>query len=98
MRKAAQIGIIGLGALGACLAAVVPGALSAGAAAEAREPLCRRPAALPPLPPEPQVRDSQQRRDPAREFAAPLMMAPPPPPPPPPPMMAPEPAAPPPEA
>jgi hypothetical protein len=86
MRKAAQLGIVSLSAIGLCLAALVPGAFAAGAAAQAQEPLCRRPAALPPLPPEPQVRDQQQRRDRGGVMAEPPMEAPMPPPPPPMPM------------
>lgn len=92
MRKAAQLGIVSLSVLGLGLAALVPGAFSAGAAAQAQEPLCRRPAALPPLPPEPQVRDPQQRRYRGGGVAPPLLEAPMPPPPPPP--MAPPPMAP----
>lgn len=83
MRRAAQLGMIGLTAVGLCLAALVPGAFSSGAAAQAREPLCRRPAVLPPLPPERQVRDQQQRRYRAGDAIAEPMMAPPPPSPPP---------------
>jgi hypothetical protein len=99
MRKAARLGIISLSALGLCLAAV--GTFAPGAAAQAQEPLCRRPAALPQLPPEPRVDRQQQPRDRAG-IAEPLMDAPvmaappaPPPPPPPPPIpapMAPEPS------
>jgi hypothetical protein len=97
MRKAVQLGIVSLSALGLCLAAVVPGVLEPGAAAQAQaqEPLCRRPATLPALPPEPQLRlqRQMQERDGARgddmaevEMEAPIMPAPlsPPPPPPPP--------------
>ena len=43
MRQAAQLGMISLTAAGLCLAALVPGAFSSGAAAQVREPLCRRP-------------------------------------------------------
>jgi hypothetical protein len=83
MRKAAQLGIVSLGALGLALAAIVPSALAPTAAAQTREPLCRRPAALPALPPEPRVRDlQQQRRDWSGSAMAEPMMAPPPPPPP----------------
>ncbi|HEX8225503.1 MAG TPA: vWA domain-containing protein [Allosphingosinicella sp.] len=89
MRKAAQLGMISLTAVGLCLAALVPGAFSSGAAAQAREPLCRRPAVLPPLPPEPRIVDQQQQRHGHAPMHAPLMEAPPPPPPPPPPPMAP---------
>jgi hypothetical protein len=94
MRKAAQLGIVSLGALGLGLAALVPGAFSmSAAAAQGQEPLCRRPAALPPLPPEARVRDPQQRR--YRSDGGPMaVFSPPAPPPPPayvPPPMAPEP-------
>lgn len=96
MRRTAQLGLISLTALGFCLAAV---ATAPGAAAQGQEPLCRRPAVLPPLPPEPQVRDQQQRRYRGGLMTSPLMEAPmpppptsaPPPPPPPPMMPAPEP-------
>ena len=98
MRRTAQLGIVSLSAIGLCLATLVPGAFATGAAAQAQEPLCRRPAALPPLPPEPQFRDQQQRRYRGGGVAAPMMEAPmappppmpapPPPPPPPPPPMA----------
>src|SRR4051812_40548890 len=85
MRKPAQLGIFSLGALGLGLAATVPGAFAPPAAAQVQEPLCRRPAALPSLPPEPRVReDRQQARDRAdgdRVYEP--MMAPPAPPPPP---------------
>ena len=93
MRKAAQLGIVSLSALGLGLAALVPGAFSTGAAAQGQETLCRRPAALPQLPPETQVRDRQQRRDRAGILGEPVMEAPmpPPPAPPPPSPMAPEP-------
>jgi hypothetical protein len=89
MRKAAQLGTIGLAAAGLCLAALVPGAYSSGAAAQAREPLCRRPAALPPLPPERQASDRQQRRYGAGDvLAEPVMALPAPPPSPPPPPLS----------
>jgi hypothetical protein len=94
MRKTAQLGLISLTALGVCLAAVAAGP---GAAAQGQEPLCRRPAALPPLPPEPRVVDQQQQRRLDGPVYAPSMeapMAPPLPPPPPPPPMMPEPMAP----
>jgi hypothetical protein len=100
MRRTTQLGIVSLSALGLGLAALVPGAFQTGAAAQTREPLCRRPAAMAALPPEPQVRDQQQRRGRGAPFAAPVMeapmpspppMAPPPPPPPPPFESAPEP-------
>lgn len=84
MRKAAKLGIVSLGALGLGLAAVVPGAFAPGVAAQAREPLCRRPATLPPLPPEPRINDQQQNRGFSGGIAGPLPVAPPAPPPPPP--------------
>jgi len=98
MRKAAQAGIVSLTALSLGLVAIMPEPFGSRAAAQAREPLCRRPAALPPLPPEPPVRDQQERRDWAPGPIAEPMMSPPapppppvpPPPPPPPPPMAPE--------
>jgi Mg-chelatase subunit ChlD len=63
MRHAARLGIVSLSALSLGLAALVPGTFSSsGAAAQAREPLCRRAAALPPLPPEARPRDRQQVR------------------------------------
>src|SRR4051812_11016437 len=99
MRKPAQLGIFSLSALSLGLAAMVPGAFAPTAAAQAQEPLCRRPAALPALPPEPRVRqDQEQARDRAdgdRVFERmmappapppPLEPSPPPPPPPPPPV------------
>ncbi len=89
MRRKVQLGLIGLTALGLCLAA----AAAPGAAAQGQEPLCRRPAALPPLPPEPRVHPQQRHGH--GDAPAPLMappMAPPPPPPPPP--MSPAPMAP----
>jgi hypothetical protein len=93
-RRAAQLAIFSLSALGLALAAVVPSTLAPGAAAQAGEPLCRRAPSLPILPPESRVRANQQREDdsyPAPEAFAPLMEAPPAPepaPPPPPPMAA----------
>jgi hypothetical protein len=89
MRKTAQLGMVSLSALGLCLAALVSGAFAPGAAAEAQETLCRRPAMLAPLPPEPQVRDQQQRRYRDGAMTAPVMEAPMAPPPP---SMAPEPS------
>ncbi|HEX8063042.1 MAG TPA: VWA domain-containing protein [Allosphingosinicella sp.] len=94
MRHVARFGIAGLSTIGLCLAAagVVP-----GEAAQGREPLCRRAATLPVLPPEPAFRDRDQDRTPPPGMpvplleAAPVMPAPPPPPPPPPPAYAPEP-------
>jgi hypothetical protein len=62
MRHAARFGIVSLSALGLGLAALVPGVFSSGAVAQAREPLCRRAAALPPLPPEASPRNRQQLR------------------------------------
>jgi hypothetical protein len=95
MRKAAQLGLFSLSALGLCLAAVVPGAFASGAGAQAREPLCRRPAALPQLPPEPDPRQIQQRERDGIVAYAPVMEPPspmpPPPAPPPPPVPAPPP-------
>jgi hypothetical protein len=89
MRKAAQLGILSVSALSLGLAALVPGVFASSAAAQTQEPLCRRPAALPPLPPEPRVREQQQNRERADadglfEPMAPVMAAPPAPPPPPP--------------
>jgi len=92
MRKAAQLGIVSLGALGLSLAAIVPGAFAPGQAAQAREPLCRRPATLPTLPPEPSLRYQQRNRAAAEGIVGPMEVAPmapmasPPPPPPPMPM------------
>jgi hypothetical protein len=96
MRNGARLGIFSFSALGLGLAAVMPGAFAPGAAALAREPLCRRPAALPALPPEAKPIHPQQQRyrsGGAYDSAAPIMSAPPPPPPPvpPPPPPAPEP-------
>ncbi len=62
MRNAARFGIVSLSALSLGLAALVPGTFSSGAAAQAREPLCRRAADLPPLPAEARPRDRQQLR------------------------------------
>ncbi|HEX6375114.1 MAG TPA: VWA domain-containing protein [Allosphingosinicella sp.] len=103
MRKAAQLGIVSLSALALSLAAIVPGAFAPGAAAaQAQEPLCRRPAALPPLPPETPLGDQQQRRYRSGIVGDSLMGAPsmpaPPAPPPPPPMPSPPPPPPPPMA
>jgi len=89
MRHAARLGIVSLSALSLGLVAVVPGAFAPGAAAQVREPLCRRAAALPALPPEPKILHPQQQR---RGYSggydgvtAPVMSAPPAPPPPSPP-------------
>jgi Mg-chelatase subunit ChlD len=89
MRHAARFGIASLSALSLGLVALVPGAFAPGAAAQAREPLCRRAAALPALPPEPKVpHPQQQQRYGYGSVTAPMMppppapMAPPPPPPP----------------
>src|SRR5687768_5848521 len=94
MRHAARFGIAGLSALSLGLLAIVPGSFAPGAAAQAREPLCRRAAPLPPLPAEQSQYDQQQRHDgypapprvvePAKGYG-PVMSAPPAPPPPPPP-------------
>src|SRR5687768_16739964 len=95
MRHAARFGIAGLSALSLGLLAVVPGSFAPGAAAQAREPLCRRAAPLPPLPPEQSQYDQQQQRhggypaprkvvEPAKGYG-PVMSAPSAPPPPPPP-------------
>ncbi len=94
MSHAARFGIVSLGALSLGLVAIVPGALAPGAAAQARDPLCRRAAALPALPTEPKIVQPQQQRhrSPAAYDAvtAPIMPSPPappaPPPPPPPPV------------
>ncbi|HLL30981.1 MAG TPA: vWA domain-containing protein, partial [Allosphingosinicella sp.] len=94
MRRAARFGIVSLSALSLGLVALVPGGFAPGAAAQAREPLCRRAAPLPPLPPEPRIFDQQQqqryRGHPAPPVLvepaigrAPVMPAPPAPPPPP---------------
>jgi hypothetical protein len=91
MRHAAQLGIVSLSAIGLCLAVA---SFAPGAAAQAREPLCRRAAPLPPLPPEAKLNDPQQQRyrghpappvlvEPAKGYGP--VMAPPAPPPPPPP-------------
>jgi hypothetical protein len=103
MRHSARIGIVSLGAIGLCLAA--SGSFAPGAAAQGREPLCRRAAPLPPLPPEARPANQQQRYrshpappvlvDPAKGFG-PVMAAPPAPPPPAEPMSAPPPPPPPP--
>ncbi|MGZ8326564.1 MAG: VWA domain-containing protein [Allosphingosinicella sp.] len=89
MRHAARLGIVRLSALGLGLVAVVPGAFAPGAAAQVREPLCRRAAALPALPPEPRIiHPQQQRRGYGAGYdsaTAPLMPSPPAPPAPPPP-------------
>jgi len=91
MRHAARLGIASLSALSFGLVAVVPGAFAPSAAAQSREPLCRRAAPLPMLPPEPALRDRDQQRRSPSGMSAPMMdvmpapPAPPPPPPPPPP-------------
>ena len=91
MRHAARLGIASLGTIGFCLAAVA--SFAPGAAAQGREPLCRRAAPLPPLPPESRLDQQQQRYrghpappvlvEPAKGYG-PVMAAPPAPPPPPP--------------
>jgi hypothetical protein len=93
MRHAARFGIASLTAIGFCLAAA--SAFAPGAAAQGSEPLCRRAAPLPPLPPEPGVREPDRQRTPPpgmpvpmTEFA-PVLSPPPAPPPPPAPMPAP---------
>ena len=86
MRHAARFGIVSLSAIGLCLAAA--SAFAPGAAAQGREPLCRRAAPLPPLPPEPRIREPDQQRTPPPGMPVPMMevgpvmSAPPPPPPP----------------
>jgi hypothetical protein len=95
MRHAARFGIVSLSALGLGLAAVIPGAFAPGAAAQSREPLCRRAAALPALPPEAKIPHPRQQRYGfgGSAVASPVVapppvmapMAPPPPAPPPPP-------------
>ena len=62
MRHAARLGIVSLSALALGLAAFVPDSFAPGAAAQSREPLCRRAAPLPALPPEPGIAHPQQQR------------------------------------
>jgi hypothetical protein len=95
MRKAAKLGIVSSSALGLALAALSAGAFAPSAAAQSQEPLCRRAAPLPPLSPEPRIRDQQQNYRAAEDGYSPTapVMAPPPPPPPPAPMPMPEPMA-----
>jgi hypothetical protein len=87
MRKAARFRIFSLSALSLALVAVLPGAFAPGGAAQVREPLCRRAAALPALPPETRIAYPQQRRYRAGgdydAVTAPPPPAPPAPPPPP---------------
>ncbi|HEX8238496.1 MAG TPA: vWA domain-containing protein [Allosphingosinicella sp.] len=85
MRHAAPFAIVSLGALSLGLVAVVPGAFAPGAVAQVREPLCRRAAALPVLPPEAQVRDDYEQRTPPPGMPTLLEVTPPPLAPPPPP-------------
>ncbi|HET9640131.1 MAG TPA: VWA domain-containing protein [Allosphingosinicella sp.] len=89
MRKATRLGLLGVSALGLSLVAVVPGAFAPTAAAQAREPLCRRAAALPALPPEAKPIHPQQQRYRSGgvydSVSAPAMSPPSPPAPPPPP-------------
>ncbi|MET1112038.1 MAG: VWA domain-containing protein [Allosphingosinicella sp.] len=95
MRKAARLGLVSFSALSLGLVAVVPGSFAPGAAAQGREPLCRRAAALPALPPEAKPIHPQQQRyrsGGAYDSAAPIMSAPMPPPPPVPPPPPPPPA------
>lgn len=98
MRRPAQISIVSLSVIGIALASLGPAAVPT-AAAQAREPLCRRPAALPALPPEPKYQAQQQHHhragggDYAKSVVAPMPPPPPPPsppPPPPPPPMSPD--------
>ncbi|HEX8624416.1 MAG TPA: vWA domain-containing protein [Allosphingosinicella sp.] len=95
MRHAARFGIVSLSALSLGLAAFVPADFAPGASAHSPEPLCRRAAALPALPPEPKIPHPQQQRygfggsGVASPVIAPAPMAPPPPSPPPPPPMEP---------
>ncbi|HEX9966240.1 MAG TPA: VWA domain-containing protein [Allosphingosinicella sp.] len=94
MHKAARLGIASLSAVSLGLVALVPGAYSPGAAAQAREPLCRRAAALPALPTETKPSHRQQVRHGYGGMPSPVLAPPPPPPPmpsPPPPPAAPEP-------
>lgn len=76
MRKAAQLGIFCLSACSLGLVAVVPGAFAPGAAAQTREPLCRRAAPLPQLPPEARIHDQQQQRHYGGHPAPPLVVEP----------------------
>jgi Mg-chelatase subunit ChlD len=74
MRHSAQLGIVSLGAIGLCLAAA--GSFAPGAAAQGREPLCRRAAPLPPLPPEPRLYDPQQQQRYRGHPAPPVLVEP----------------------
>ncbi|MEA3034378.1 MAG: hypothetical protein QOH04_129 [Sphingomonadales bacterium] len=87
MRRASAAGIAGLTSLALALVALAPGAFSKPA--RAQEPLCRRAAALAPLPPEARVRQNVRDRD-SVELPSMVMPAPPAPPPPPPPPPPPE--------
>lgn len=90
MRRAARTGIISLSALSLGIVTVVPGGFAPGAAAQVREPLCRRAATLPALPPEPKIVQPQQQRNRSGvvydSVTAPMPAPPAPPPPPPPPV------------
>ena len=57
MRNSVKLGFVSLSALSLGIAIVVPGSSAQTAAAQSQQPLCRRPAALPALPPEPRVND-----------------------------------------
>jgi Mg-chelatase subunit ChlD len=97
MRNSVRLGLVSLSALSLGLVAVVPGAFAPSAAAQAREPLCRRAAALPALPPEPKIARPQQQRYGfgGSGVASPILAPPPPMAPPPPPVPAPPPPPPP---
>jgi hypothetical protein len=86
MRKATRLGLLSVSALGLGLVAVIPGGFAPSAAAQAREPLCRRAEALPALPPEAKPIHPQQQRfrsDGAYDSVTAPVMPPPPSPPPP---------------
>jgi hypothetical protein len=62
MRKSTRLGLLGVAAFGLGSVAIVPGAFAPTAAAQPREPLCRRAAALPALPSEAMPIHPQQKR------------------------------------
>jgi hypothetical protein len=87
MRLATRLGLVSFSALSLGLVAAVPDSFAPTAAAQAREPLCRRAAPLPALPPEAKPIHPQQQRyrsGGAYDSTGAPVMAPPPPPPPPP--------------